>query len=88
MAYSFTLGLPEWAIEENNKLQGQCFDTVEKQMALIIRFSNENIERNTGGPFAAAIFERVTGKLVVCGVNRVMAYNVSKPAQWFTICYV
>jgi len=36
-----------------------------------------NFQRGTGGPFAAGIFERDTGRLVVIGVNRVVPFNCS-----------
>jgi tRNA(Arg) A34 adenosine deaminase TadA len=46
-------------------------------MAAVIRFSRLNFEHGTGGPFAAGVFERNSGKLLVIGVNRVMASNCS-----------
>lgn len=72
----FTLALPEWAIEENRRLPA-VMPTVEERMAAVIRFSRLNFENGTGGPFAAGVFERDTGKPVVIGVNRVVAYNCS-----------
>ncbi|MCP4142085.1 MAG: nucleoside deaminase [Chloroflexi bacterium] len=46
-------------------------------MATVIEFSRINFQRKTGGPFAAGIFEKNSGKLVVIGVNRVMPFNCS-----------
>ena len=46
-------------------------------MRLIIEFSQLNIDHETGGPFAAGVFEEETGKLVSLGVNRVMPLNCS-----------
>lgn len=46
-------------------------------MTAVINFANLNVKHNTGGPFAAGVFERDTGKLVVIGVNRVMPSNCS-----------
>ncbi|MBX3080995.1 MAG: nucleoside deaminase [Anaerolineae bacterium] len=46
-------------------------------MAEVIRFSRLNFENGTGGPFAAGVFERDTGKPVVIGVNRVVPSNCS-----------
>ncbi len=46
-------------------------------MRAIIRFSRWNIDHQTGGPFAAGVFERDTGRIVAIGVNRVVASNVS-----------
>ena len=73
---SFTLGLPDWAVEELNALP-KYLASVEERMAAVIEFSRRNFQRNTGGPFAAGIFERDSGRVVVIGVNRVMPYQCS-----------
>lgn len=73
---SFTLDLPDWAIEELNVLPTH-FETVEARMAAVIEFSRRNFQSNTGGPFAAGIFERDSGRLVVIGVNRVVPFQCS-----------
>ncbi len=72
----FTLRLPRWAVEELNNLP-KYIPTLEDRMAAVIQFSRLNFQNNTGGPFAAGVFERDTGKLVVIGVNRVMPSNCS-----------
>ena len=72
----FTLTLPDWAIAENRRLPA-TLPTLEERMAAVIRFSRLNYENGTGGPFAAGVFERDTGKPVVIGVNRVVASGVS-----------
>lgn len=72
----FTLSLPPWAVDENRRLP-EHLPALEERMAAVIRFSRLNFERGTGGPFAAGVFERETGKPVVIGVNRVMASNCS-----------
>jgi tRNA(Arg) A34 adenosine deaminase TadA len=72
----FSLDLPDWAVEELNRMAVDLPDH-EAQMAAVIRFSRLNFERGTGGPFAAGIFERDSGRLVVIGVNRVMPFNCS-----------
>ncbi|BCS87798.1 tRNA-specific adenosine deaminase [Pseudodesulfovibrio sediminis] len=46
-------------------------------MAAVLSFARRNFINNSGGPFAAGVFERETGKLVVIGVNRVMEYGCS-----------
>jgi tRNA(Arg) A34 adenosine deaminase TadA len=65
------LNLPEWAVDELNQLP-EFFPSLEKRMAAVIAFSRKNFQQNTGGPFAAGIFERDSGKLIVIGVNRVV----------------
>jgi tRNA(Arg) A34 adenosine deaminase TadA len=47
----------------------------EDRMRLAIAVSRENVERGTGGPFGAAIFEAETGRLVAIGMNSVVRYN-------------
>jgi tRNA(Arg) A34 adenosine deaminase TadA len=44
----------------------------EEKMRLAIALSSENVERDTGGPFGAAVFERESGKLVAVGMNSVI----------------
>jgi tRNA(Arg) A34 adenosine deaminase TadA len=46
-------------------------------MRTVIRFSRLNMERETGGPFAAGVFERETGRLIAMGVNRVVPHSCS-----------
>lgn len=72
----FTLTMPDWADEELRKLPN-TMPTVEERMAAVIRFSRLNIEHGTGGPFAAGVFERESGKPLMIGVNRVMAHQIS-----------
>lgn len=42
------------------------------RVRLAVRLALENVERGTGGPFGAAVFEAATGRLVAAGVNRVV----------------
>ena len=72
----FSVSLPDWAKQELGKLPDRI-ETVEERMQHVIRFSRLNFERNTGGPFAAGVFEEETGKLVVIGVNRVVPESCS-----------
>lgn len=72
----FTLSQPDWAVEELKRLPTHM-PTVEERMAAVIRFSRLNYEHGTGGPFAAGVFERDSGRLVVIGVNRVMPMKCS-----------
>ena len=72
----FYLDLPDWAVDELNELP-VYFPTLSDRMAAVIKFSRMNFQRQTGGPFAAGIFERDTGRLIVIGVNRVVPFNCS-----------
>lgn len=71
-----SINLPEWLIEEQKKLPS-TYPSIEERVRLVIRLSQMNIDHETGGPFAAAVFEKQTGKLVSIGVNRVMPLNCS-----------
>jgi tRNA(Arg) A34 adenosine deaminase TadA len=50
----------------------QPYQSDEAKMRLAIAISRENVVRETGGPFGAAIFEHETGRLVAIGVNSVL----------------
>lgn len=45
------------------------FSTPEARMKLVIDLARRNVERGTGGPFGAAVFELESHKLVAMGVN-------------------
>ena len=72
----FEVTLPDWAIEENRKLPSH-FAKLEDRMAAVIRFAELNLTNDTGGPFAAGIFEKQSGKCVIIGVNRVVPSSMS-----------
>lgn len=67
----FTLSLPDWLTDA---LAGwpDPIPTLEDRMRLVIDLSRRNFSAGTGGPFAAAVFERDSGRLVAVGVNRVV----------------
>nr|WP_320011506.1 nucleoside deaminase [uncultured Desulfobulbus sp.] len=72
----FTLDLPAWATQELAQLPSHI-QTVEDRMRAVLNFARLNTEHQSGGPFAAGVFERDTGKLIVIGVNRVVPLNCS-----------
>ena len=53
----------------------EAYVTDEARMRLAISVARANVERETGGPFGAAIFEAVSGKLVAVGMNSVVRLN-------------
>lgn len=67
---SVTVTLPEWVASTVDF--ERLYRTDGERMRLAIRLSRENVERGTGGPFGAAVFERQSGRLVAVGVNEVM----------------
>lgn len=62
--------LPAWV--ERFVDRRASYPAAEDRMRLAIGLSRENVVRKTGGPFAAAVFERDTGRLVSVGVNSVI----------------
>ncbi len=72
----FEISLPDWAIEENTNLPDEIV-SVNDRMQAVIRFARSNFENATGGPFAAGVFEKISGRVVVIGVNRVVPSNLS-----------
>jgi tRNA(Arg) A34 adenosine deaminase TadA len=73
---AFTITLPDWASQEHQQLPTHL-PTLAERMAAVIKFSQRNFEEGTGGPFAAGVFERESGRLLVIGVNRVLPSNCS-----------
>lgn len=67
------LEYPDWVdstVEWKN-----AYKTDEDRMRLAIAVSRANVEKGTGGPFGAAIFEAESGRLVAIGMNSVLRYN-------------
>ena len=75
-AMHFKVELPDWVVEESEKLP-EFMPDLDSQMEAVIRFSRINFQKETGGPFAAGVFEKETGKRIVIGVNRVVPGNNS-----------
>jgi tRNA(Arg) A34 adenosine deaminase TadA len=74
-AISLQFDLPSWLsvyVGDTDTLP-----TVEQRMAFVIGAAKKNVASNTGGPFAAAVFESHTGKLVSLGVNLVTNQGIS-----------
>jgi tRNA(Arg) A34 adenosine deaminase TadA len=68
---SFELTLPEWADDVLARAP-KAFPDPADRMRWVIELSRTNFQRDTGGPFAAAVFEEQTGRVVSIGVNRVV----------------
>jgi tRNA(Arg) A34 adenosine deaminase TadA len=64
---SFSLALPAWV--GTMALPGDLPSGRDERMRLILRLARENVLRGTGGPFAAGVFEKGTGRLVAAGLN-------------------
>jgi tRNA(Arg) A34 adenosine deaminase TadA len=71
----FRIDLPLWVAGFLER-GPQLFVTEEERMRLAITLARENVERQTGGPFGAAVFDE-KGRLVAPGVNLVVTSNCS-----------
>ena len=66
---------PSWVDDVVN--WNRRYSTDEEKMRLAVAVARENVERETGGPFGAAILERGTGRVVAVGMNSVVRLNNS-----------
>ena len=64
---------PEWVKDAID--WDRAYRSDDERMRVAIAVSRENVDRGTGGPFGAAIFERDSGKLVAIGMNSVVRLN-------------
>lgn len=70
------LSLPDWVPDIVESSAG-VFPTVPERMRFVIELARLNVERKTGGPFGAGVFEQEGGRLIAAGVNQVKASNYS-----------
>lgn len=75
---SFTIALPEWAVNENKKIRERKTLTQSERMDIVLDFARKNTEEQTGGPFASGVFVRETGRPIVVGVNRVLPHKCAQ----------
>lgn len=68
--------LPEWVEGFLNRRVISNL-SIRDRMSLVIEAARLNVSQGTGGPFAAAIFESRSGKLVSLGVNIVVPGGLS-----------
>ncbi|WP_156761064.1 nucleoside deaminase [Microbacterium karelineae] len=76
LARAVTLELPAWLDDELADVP-DVIPTTEDRVALVNRLADRNWREGNGGPFAALIAERATGRIVSVGVNVVLASNIS-----------
>lgn len=75
METSIQFELPNWVLRYQQTYQTTT--DIETQMDFVIDLSHLNIQYDSGGPFAAGVFEIDSGKLVALGVNLVPSKNLS-----------
>jgi len=67
--------LPDW-IKGFVATSPDVFPNVEDRMHFVIALARQNVQRETGGPFASAVFDH-SGRLIAPGVNMVVTSNCS-----------
>lgn len=72
---ALVIDVPGW-VAARVEAAGASRDDREK-MAFVLRLAAENVERQAGGPFSAAVFETGSGRIVAAGVNSVMRLHGS-----------
>ena len=50
----------------------RAYGSAEERMGVAVAVARENVERGSGGPFGAAIFETESGRLLAVGMNSVV----------------
>lgn len=75
--YHVSLRLPDWLPPFVEHQPAAAFVSREARMAFVIELSRQNVLHKTGGPFAAAVFERDSGLLVSSAVNIVVPAHTS-----------
>jgi len=80
---SIIVEMPSWIADEMAR-RPSLYPELDARVQLVIEFSRLNVEHDTGGPFAAAVFEEESGRLVSIGVNRVVPTSVSSAHAEFT----
>lgn len=76
LATRFEVTLPEWVLVQLAALPDE-FAALEDRMRLATRLADLNFRSGGGGPFAALVVERDSGRLVSVGVNRTLASGLS-----------
>ncbi|MGB7964582.1 MAG: nucleoside deaminase, partial [Propionicimonas sp.] len=72
----FQVDVPSWVAAEV-AAAGEVLQSLDQRMALAHRLADRNFREGGGGPFAAIVLERFTGRIISAGVNRVLASNLS-----------
>lgn len=67
--------LPDW-LKNFMAKSPEVFPNVEDRMRFVIAIARQNVQHETGGPFASAVFDH-NGRLIAPGVNMVVTSNCS-----------
>ena len=70
------LRLPDWTGSFLSSTP-RIYESTEDRMRLVLSLARQNVEKKTGGPFGAAVFNKDTGELISPGVNIVTESSCS-----------
>lgn len=75
-AVRYGVSLPGWVLAE---LAGEpeLLTTLDDRMRVVNRLAARNVAEGGGGPFAALVVERDSGRVLSAGVNQVLASGIS-----------
>ncbi|MFI7498762.1 nucleoside deaminase [Streptomyces sp. NPDC049687] len=76
IAKEYRVALPAWIDDELADVPA-VLPGVEDRMRLVHRLADRNWREGNGGPFAALVAERASGRIVSVGVNVVLATGIS-----------
>ncbi|AJM78252.1 CMP deaminase [Rathayibacter toxicus] len=76
LATRYEIALPAWISEAVREVP-EFLAEGEARMTLVHALADRNFREGNGGPFAAIVVERESGRLVSVGVNVVLASGVS-----------
>jgi tRNA(Arg) A34 adenosine deaminase TadA len=74
-SHRFVIDVPAWVAARVDA--GPAGRDDDERMRFVLRLAAENVERRDGGPFAAAVFEADSGRIVAAGVNSVVRLQSS-----------
>lgn len=75
MTKDLHISLPDWLVQAHADCPRLATDA--ERMRFVVELSRRNVESHSGGPFAAAVFESESGRLVSAATNLVVASHCS-----------
>jgi tRNA(Arg) A34 adenosine deaminase TadA len=71
MEHALNIAIPDWLVAASTACPP--LGTRAARMGFVIDIARRNVDRGSGGPFAAAVFETASGRLLAAGTNLVLA---------------
>ena len=65
------IAMPEWPAKFEAENPGRVIPGDAEKVRFTVGIAAENVRHETGGPFAAAVFELGTDRLIAVGINAV-----------------